>query len=179
MQLDLKRLGGVAGLMLMFLPGCLFRSSTHNYDCARAAYENVLYRYDRELELLDKIEDGLQVEHKGRLNRELKEEILLKNEEFNDDFWGLRKKMAGDSRNYPYMRYKDKLDHDITLLESAKVKLYWKQDGLGKSVQILIDRMDRLRKYVVLHVEYERERKLMEQRKNMQIAAKKIAHKGA
>lgn len=177
MQINWKFAGSLVGLALLQV-GCVFRSSTRGYDCARAAYENVLYRYDRELEILAKIDQQSNNEQRLRLNRELKEEILLKNEEFSDEFWGWRKKAVTERKNYPYMQYKDKLDHDITLLEAAKNKLYWKQDGLGKSVQTLIDKMDQLRRYVVLHVEYERERKLMEQRKNLQLAAAKDVKKG-
>lgn len=178
MQIDYKLVILLIGLGLTQV-GCVFRSSTRGYDCARAAYENVLYRYDRELEILAKMDRQPDNEHRLRLNRELKEEILLKNEEFSDEFWGWRKHAAVERKNYPYMQYKDKLDHDITLLEAAKAKLYWKQDGLGKSVQGLIEQMDQLRRYVVLHVEYERERKLMEQRKNLQLAAQKDSKKGA
>ena len=150
--------------LLIVLPSCIFKKSTRGYDCARAAYENVLYKYDRDVEIFSKISKVGDKEEKLRLARELKDEILLKNEEFNDEKRGWFNKKS-DTENYPFMQYKMNLDNNISLLGRSKDKLYWKQEGLGKSVQELINKLDRLRKYIVLSSEYSRERKMLERRK--------------
>ena len=75
-------------LLIIALPNCLFRKSSRNYDCARASYENVLYRYERDVAIFTAINKTNDREEKLRLAHELKDEILLKNEEYNNEQCG-------------------------------------------------------------------------------------------
>lgn len=158
----------IAGLLLLLivLPNCIFNKSSRNYDCARAAYENILFKYERDMALFEKIQNTTAREDKLQLVHELKDEILLKNEEYNDAHKGLFAR-KNEIANYPFTQYKLALDCDLKTLENAKTRLYWKQEGLGKSFQDLINTLDQIRKYVVLCEEYTRERHMMERRKIM------------
>lgn len=153
-------------LLLVVLPNCIFNKSSRNYDCARAAYENILFKYERDMALFHKIQITQDREEKLRLIHEFKDEILLKNEEYNDAHHGLFVR-KNEIANYPFTQYKMALDCDINVLEKTKTHLYWKQEGLGKSFQDLINTLDQIRKYVVLCEEYARERHMMERRKIM------------
>lgn len=159
--------------LLAFLPNCLFRKSSRPYDCARAAYENVLYKYERDIGIFQAIQKTADREEKLRLAHELKDEILLKNEEYNDERCGWFGK-KNEAANYPFTQYKLSLDCNINLLENAKSKLYWKQEGLGKDAQDLINTLDRMRKYIVLDEEYGRERHMMERRKILEVEKKEL-----
>jgi len=150
--------------LLIVLPNCIFNRSSRNYDCARAAYENILFKYERDMALFEKIQSILEREEKLRLIHEFKDEILLKNESYNDEHQGLFTR-KNEIANYPFTQYKMALDCDIKVLEDTKTRLYWKQEGLGKSFQDLINTLDKMRKYVVLCEEYARERHMMERRK--------------
>jgi hypothetical protein len=154
--------------LILFLPSCIFKKSTRTYDCARAAYENVLYKYDREAAIFEAMQKAGNREDRLRFARELKDEVLLKNEEFNDEKKGWFNRQSKIA-NYPFTQYKMNLDANINLLENSKHKLYWKQEGLGKSVQNLINVLDNLRRHIVLHVEYSRERKMLERRKILEV----------
>ena len=164
--------------LLMLLPNCFFKKSSRPYDCARAAYENILYRYEKDMTIFEAMQKATGREEKLRLSHELKDEILLKNEEYNDErcsWFGKKNEMA----NYPFTQYKMSLDCNINLLESTKTKLYWKQEGLAKDVQVLIEILDKIRKYIVLDEEYSRERHMMERRKILvveQAERKKMMH---
>lgn len=160
-------------LLLIFLPNCLLRKSSRPYDCARAAYENVLYRYERDIGFFEAMQKAINREEKLHLAHELKDEILLKNEEYNDERCGWFGKKQ-EAANYPFTQYKLNLDCSIKLLESAKSKLYWKQEGLAKDAQDLINTLDRIRKYIVLDEEYGRERHMMERRKILEIEKKEL-----
>lgn len=159
--------------LLIILPNCLLRKSSRPYDCARAAYENVLYKYERDVGIFDAMQKAPLREEKLRLAHELKDEILLKNEEYNDERCGWFGK-KNEAANYPFTQYKQALDCNINLLESAKSKLYWKQEGLGKDAQDLINTLDRMRKYIVLDEEYSRERHMMERRKILEVEQKEL-----
>lgn len=159
--------------LLFFLPNCLLRKSSRPYDCARAAYENVLYKYERDLGIFEAMQKASSREEKLRLMHDLKDEILLKNEEYNDERCGWFGK-KNEAANYPFTQYKEALDCNIDLLESAKSKLYWKQEGLGKDAQDLINTLDRMRKYIVLDEEYGRERHMMERRKILEVEQKEL-----
>ena len=160
-------------VLLVFLPNCIFNKSSRNYDCARAAYENILFKYERDMAIFDKIQVTQDREEKLRLVHEFKDEILLKNEEYNDAQQSLFSR-KNEMANYPFTQYKMALDCDINVLEKTKTHLYWKQEGLGKSFQDLINTLDQMRKYVVLCQEYARERHMMERRKIMLV--EKQAH---
>ncbi len=168
----------VTGLLalLIVLPNCIFKKSSRNYDCARAAYENILFKYERDMALFESINKAKEREEKLRLAHELRDEILLKNEEYNDEHSGLFDR-KNEHANYPFTQYKKALDCNINLLEKTKTQLYWKQEGLGKSFQDLINTLDQLRKYVVLHEEYSRERNMMERRKILAVEKKEHAQK--
>jgi hypothetical protein len=155
-------------ILLAFLPNCIFRKSSRQYDCARAAYENVLYKYERDVHVFDAMQNSKDRASHMRLAQELKDEILLKNEEYNAErkHWFRHKH---ESSNYPFTQYKMGLDCNIELLEKTKAQLYWKQEGLAKSVQDLINTLDSMRKYIVLDSEYARERNMMERRKILQV----------
>jgi len=151
--------------LLIFLPGCWFHRSSRKADCARAAYENVLHRYDHELKIFTKLYKESEKEEKLHLERDLKDEILLRHEEFNDERchkWFVRRNAYA---NYPFSQYKQQLDCDINYLVRAKDQLYWKQEGLARSVQNLIEELDRLRRYIVLSREYAEERRMLERLK--------------
>lgn len=151
-------------VLLVLLPNCIFNRSSRNYDCARAAYENVLFKYEREMAIFDSMQKTQERENKLHLMHELKDEILLKNEEYNATHKDLFGRQL-DTANYPFIQYRMALDCDIQVLENARTKLYWKQEGLSKSFQDLIETLDQIRKYVVLNEEYIRERNMMERRK--------------
>lgn len=156
-------------LLVVVLPNCIFRKSSRKFDCARATYENVLYKYDRELQIFNKMDNCKDKEESLRLGHELKDDILLKNEEFNDERCHKWFKQNDQYANYPFTQYKLQLDCDIDVLEQAKNQLYWKQEGLGKSVQDLINQLDRLRRYIVLSADYSQERRMMERRKILEL----------
>ncbi len=166
-------------LLATVLSGCWFRKSSRKQDCARAAYENILYKYERDISLLEAMQQASDKETILRLGNELKDEILLKNEEFNDEQCSGWFGKKNETANYPFTQYKINLDCNINLLERTKTSLYWKQEGLGKSIQDLIEQLDRLRKYVVLHQEYSHERNMLERRKILEIekSARKKAMK--
>jgi len=159
--------------LLFLLPNCLLRKSSRPYDCARAAYENVLYKYERDMGFFEAMQSATTREEKLRMAHELKDEILLKNEEYNDERCGWFGK-KNETVNYPFTQYKLNLDCNINLLENAKSKLYWKQEGLGKDAQDLINTLDRMRKYIVLDEEYGRERHMMERRKILEVEKKEL-----
>lgn len=152
--------------LLIVLPNCIFNKSSRNYDCARAAYENILFKYERDMALFEKIQKTQEREDKLRLTQEFKDEVLLKNEEYNDAHKGLFSR-KNDIANYPFTQYKMSLDCDLNVLENSKTRLYWKQEGLGKSFQDLINTLDQIRRYIVLCEEYARERHMLERRKIM------------
>ncbi len=163
-------------MLLIFLPNCIFQKSSRQYDCARAAYENVLYKYERELALLVKIQTSNDREEKLSFGHDLNDEILLKNEEYNNEhssFFARKNEVA----NYPFTQYKKDLDCHIDLLEKTKGKLYWKQEGLGKSFQDLINNLDQLRRYIVLCPEYSQERRMLERRKILEVEQKEQTKK--
>lgn len=166
-------------LLIIALPNCLFRKSSRNYDCARASYENVLYRYERDVAIFTAINKTNDREEKLRLAHELKDEILLKNEEYNNEQCGGWFGSKNSETNYPFTQYRAALDCSIDLLENTQGKLYWKQEGLGKDVQDLINSLDRLRKYIVLDEEYARERHMMERRKILEVEKKEAKKKKA
>jgi len=165
--------------LVTILPNCIFRKSSRKYDCARAAYENVLYKYERDLSIFTSIQKASNREEKLRLAHELKDEVLLKNEEYNNEQCSTWFGKKSDAANYPFTQYRAGLDCNINLLENTQGNLYWKQEGLGKDVQDLINSLDRLRKYIVLDEEYARERHMMERLKILEVEKKELKKKKA
>lgn len=168
-MIKLKLVG--LSLLLLTLPNCIFKRSSRKYDCARAAYENILYKYEREMDLFEGMQKAGTREEKLRLEHEFKDEILLKNEEYNKEHSGFFSR-KNEIANYPFTQYKQALDCSVDLLENSKAQLYWKQEGLGKSFQDLVNTLDQMRKYIVLSKEYSDERRMIERRKIMDVEKK-------
>lgn len=171
------KLGLIISLVLM-LAGC-FNKSTDiklNRDQARVAYDDAAAKYQHELSLISKLktinstnsssadlESNRQIREK--LGQDLHHEILLKHEEYNRDLERQWIKFNNNKyENYPYMHYREHLDQQIQDLEKIGAAVYWKHEGLGRSMQDLISDLNDLRRYVILHKEYNLERRLLEKK---------------
>ena len=167
----------------LVLTGCFNKSSDikFNRDQARVAYDDAAARYERELSLINQLKVatdnninnnldhnlGTSGNHKLRqeLSQKLQHEILLKHEEYNRDVERQWIKFNSNKyENYPYMHYREHLDQQIQDLEKVGSAVYWKHEGVGRSIQDLIHDLNDLRRYVVLHKEYNLERRLLEKK---------------
>lgn len=176
---------------LLFLAGCFNKSSdikVHR-DQARIAYDDTTAKYAHELKLISKIkaldhsashgssssgskldrEDNIildtSTQSREQLGQALHHEILLKHEEHNrnvEQQW--IKFNSNKYENYPYMQYREDLDQQIQDLETIGSAVYWKHEGLGRSLQDLIQDLNNLRRYIILHKEYSLERRLLEKK---------------
>jgi hypothetical protein len=124
-------------------------------------------KLDREtsvsIDTVSKTENSTQ--SREQLGQALHHEILLKHEEHNRDVE--RKWINFNSNkyeNYPYMQYREDLDQQIQDLETIGSAVYWKHEGLGRSLQDLIQDLNNLRRYIILHKEYSLERRLLEKK---------------
>lgn len=169
------KLGFIISLVLI-LTGC-FNKSTDikvNRDQARVAYDDAAAKYAHELKLISKLkvlnsasnsdtESNRQL--RDKLSQDLQHEILLKHEEYNRDIERQWIKFNNNKyENYPYMHYREHLDQQIQDLEKIGTAVYWKHEGLGRSIQDLISDLNDLRRYVILHKEYNLERRLLEKK---------------
>ncbi|HLB94268.1 MAG TPA: hypothetical protein VJJ81_03385 [Candidatus Babeliales bacterium] len=176
---------------LLILTGC-FNKITDikvHRDQARVAYDDTTAKYTRELQLISKIKaldnsnssnkldrkDNINIDTMGNINtstqsreqlgQALHHEILLKHEEHNRDVERQWLKFNSNKyENYPYMQYRADLDQQIQDLETIGSAVYWKHEGLGRSLQDLIQDLNELRRYIILHKEYSLERRLLEKK---------------
>lgn len=161
---------------LLFLAGCFNRSSDIkvNRDQARVAYDDTSAKYAHELKLINKIKElsidtmstaENSTQSREQLSQALHHEILLKHEEHNRDVERQWLKFNSNKyENYPYMQYREDLDQQIQELEKIGSAVYWKHAGLGRSLQDLIQDLNNLRRYIILHKEYSLERRLLEKK---------------
>lgn len=145
-------------------------------DQARVAYDDASAKYAPELKLisklkaistadLDSVDSTRYAIEREQLNQALHHEILLKHEEYNRDLERQWIKFNSNKyENYPYMHYREHLDQQIQDLEQIGSAVYWKHEGVGRSLQDLVRDLNDLRRYVILHKEYSLERRLLEKR---------------
>lgn len=156
---------------LLILTGCFNKSSdikVHR-DQARVAYDDTTAKYTREIQLISKIKaldnSNSSTQSREQLGQALHHEILLKHEEHNRDVERQWLKFNSNKyENYPYMQYRADLDQQIQDLETIGSAVYWKHEGLGRSLQDLIQDLNELRRYIILHKEYSLERRLLEKK---------------
>ncbi|HLB40453.1 MAG TPA: hypothetical protein VJJ83_01560 [Candidatus Babeliales bacterium] len=162
------------GLTGLLLSGCGGQNSAGKLyrEPARLLYDELTSRYEHELELLQSIKSS-NVDEKTRANltQELQHEILLKHEEYNQDFANQWLPLGRNKyENYPYTNYREHLDQHIKALEKSSQAVYWKNEGLGRAMQDLLRSLDDLRRYIVLHKEYHLERRLLEKKAMLKLS---------
>ncbi len=171
-------------LILSFLlSGCFSQNSIKvSKNESRISYDDISARYEHELELLRDIRSipssSNQSNKRAKLMSELHDEILLKHEEYNQTRKNKWLKFgSGQYENYPYHHYRVNLDTHVNNLENAGAKVYWKNEGLGRSIQDLMRELDNLKRYIVLHKEYNLERRMIEKKTMLALSNKQEAQK--
>lgn len=164
----MKRLWLLA--LIGFLPACMKQKSndqSRQLD-ARQTYDNAHYEYERELSLFREMSKQDPFQRK-ETEKKLKDEVLLKNETYNDEHknqWFGKRWLNGNSHeNYPFIQYKKHLDGYIKRLDQARNSLYWKNEGVGYMIAQLVGDLEHIRKYIVTSPSYQREHRMIEEQK--------------
>ncbi|OGB97889.1 hypothetical protein A3F06_04475 [candidate division TM6 bacterium RIFCSPHIGHO2_12_FULL_36_22] len=154
----------------IIISGCIPQRGTDQSKQldARQMYDNARYEYERELVLFRELQHA-QGDAAITLDKKIKDEVLLKNEQYNDEhqkqWFGKRWLQSNKHENYPFIQYKKHLDSYIQQLEDARDKLYWKSEGVGYLIIQLIKELEQIRRYIITSNSYQREHHMIEQQK--------------
>ena len=177
----MKRIAFLCIGVFILAPGCAMKKSSDQsvqLD-ARQMYDNVRYEYERELVLFRELGQASDAA-RPKIVKKINDEILLKNEQYNDDhrqqWFAKRWLLSNNHENYPYIQYKEHLDSYVYRLEHSREKLYWKTEGVGYLIEQLVKELEKMRRYVITSNQYQRELRMIEQHK---IQVKKEQHEKA
>ncbi len=163
-------------LLLLGLTSCIhnLKSPEQNLHEGKQIYRSIAYQYRGERSIIH------TPETEAPIKRLLKNEIMIKNEEHNQQgtsWWSIIFDIDDNPyRNYPFIQYKVVLDNSIAELKKQFNILYWNNREFGTAVQRLIDDLQTIKRFVITYDEYRKERIAFDKKQSHKQEQHKIVH---
>lgn len=152
-------------VMLVTLTGCInSRKPIDKMVEQRTLYEATKSEYQPIIKIVESIQQSKDAFDTKEKVKHAREYIVLKADQYGREHttW---MPFAAKYLNYPFHQYLVILDDNSAKLNKVYGQLPWKTEAFAQQVRELLGKLENVRRYLVTHSEYLREKRLMELKK--------------